>query len=76
MGIRFKVFTGFNPKLYSRIIRFESVIKNHSNARNLTDLSYLNNYYDQAHFIHDFKSFTGFSPKSFWKLSQVDGLNY
>ena len=72
---RFKVFTGFNPKLYSRIIRFESVIKNYSNARNLTDLSYLNNYYDQAHFIHEFKSFTGFSPKSFWKLSQVDGLN-
>ena len=66
---RFKVFTGFNPKLYSRIIRFESAIRNYQNAQNLTDLAYLNNYYDQAHFIHEFKSFTGFSPKDFWKLS-------
>ncbi len=67
---RFKVFTGFNPKLYSRIIRFESVIKKYPNAQNLTDLAYLNDYYDQAHFIHEFKSFTGFSPKDFWKLSE------
>ena len=66
---RFKVFTGFSPKLYSRIIRFESVIKSHSNAQNLTDLAHLNNYYDQAHFIHEFKSFVGFTPKDFWKLS-------
>lgn len=66
---RFKEYSGFNPKLYSRIIRFESVIKNISPNSNLTDTAYSNGYYDQAHFIHEFKSFTGFSPKDFWKLN-------
>jgi len=34
---------------------------------NLTDLAYENGYYDQAHFIKDFKAFTGMSPKQFFK---------
>jgi len=33
---------------------------------NLTSLAYENGYYDQAHFIKDFKEFTGISPKSFF----------
>ncbi|UKN02272.1 AraC family transcriptional regulator [Paracrocinitomix mangrovi] len=67
---RFKTFTGFNPKVYSRIIRFESVVKNYPRVQNFTELSYLNNYYDQAHFIHEFKTLSGFTPKDFWKLSE------
>jgi AraC-like DNA-binding protein len=34
--------------------------------RNLTSLAYENGYYDQAHFIRDFKEFTGVSPKYFF----------
>ena len=67
---RFKAFSGFGPKTYSRIVRFESVISNHPNPSRLTDISYLHGYYDQAHFIHEFKSFTGFTPTEFWKLSE------
>jgi len=32
----------------------------------LTSLAYEAGYYDQAHFIKDFKEFTGMSPKSFF----------
>jgi len=32
----------------------------------LTDLAYDNEYYDQSHFIKDFKEFTGLSPKEFY----------
>ncbi|MDF9797896.1 AraC-like DNA-binding protein [Catalinimonas alkaloidigena] len=66
---RFKAFTGFSPKMYSRIIRFESVIHNYPRLSSLTETAYRHGYYDQAHFIHEFKSFTGFSPTEFWKLS-------
>ena len=32
----------------------------------LTSVAYEGNYYDQAHFIKDFKEFTGMSPKMFY----------
>ncbi len=31
----------------------------------LTELAYEQGYYDQAHFIHDFKSYTGNPPSQF-----------
>ncbi|MCY1561266.1 hypothetical protein D9M68_984990 [compost metagenome] len=33
---------------------------------NLTEVAYENDFYDQAHFINDFKEFTGMSPKEFY----------
>lgn len=69
-GRRFKAFSGFNPKVYARIIRFESVLASYPSGGNFTDLAYENGYYDQAHFIHELETFTGFKPKEFWKLSE------
>lgn len=67
---RFKEFSGFNPKTYSRVIRFESVIKQHPTTSSLTEIAYENGYFDQAHFNNEFKLFTGFNPKDFWNLSE------
>lgn len=69
---RFQQFSGFNPKMYSRIVRFESVINKHSSQSSLTEIAHANGYYDQAHFIHEFQSFTGFCPTDFWKISEED----
>ncbi|AEM71544.1 transcriptional regulator, AraC family [Allomuricauda ruestringensis DSM 13258] len=66
---RFKASTGFNPKLFNRIVRFESVIKTNPDWTNLTEAAYNNGYFDQSHLNHDFKTFTGFSPTDFYKLS-------
>jgi AraC-like DNA-binding protein len=35
----------------------------------LTSLAYDGEYYDQAHFIKDFKEFTGLTPKNFYSDS-------
>lgn len=68
---RFKEFSGFSPKMYSRIVRFESVINNnYLNMSNLTGMAHAGGYYDQAHFIHEFRSFTGFAPKDFLKMGE------
>ena len=69
---RFKQYSGFNPKTYSRVIRFESVIKQHPTSSSLTEIAHENGYFDQAHFNNEFKLFTGFNPKDFWNLSEED----
>ena len=64
----FSKFVGINPKKYASIVRFQNVIqmrRNHDNS-SMFQLAFDNGYYDHAHFIHDFKSFTGLSPKEFF----------
>lgn len=70
---RFKDFTGFNPKAFTRITRLEAAINSYSPTASLTALAHANGYYDQPHFIHEFKTLTGFNPGDFWKLSEADG---
>lgn len=67
---RFHELTGLNPKMYARITRFESVVQQYEPGMSHTQLALANGYFDQAHFIHEFKSFTGFSPRQFWRLSE------
>ena len=64
----FSNYVGINPKKYASIVRFQNVIqmkRKHDNS-SMFQLAFDNGYYDHAHFIHDFKSFTGLSPKEFF----------
>lgn len=56
---------GVSPKQLGKVIRMQAALKMMLNdkARTLTQIAYENEYYDQAHFIKDFKEFTGISPK-------------
>ena len=58
---------GISPKQLGKVIRLQSALKMLLNeeGENLTNIAYENKYYDQAHFIKDFKEFTGISPKEF-----------
>lgn len=63
----FKEFAGFSPKLYSRIIRFQSAIEKYRDkGKSLTEIAHECGYYDQSHFIHDFKQFSGYHPKTYF----------
>jgi AraC-like DNA-binding protein len=73
---KFKEHSGFNPKLYSRIIRFQSALRQYGDSsRNLTDIAYDCGYYDQSHFIHDFKAFSGYHPKQFFSY-RAEGVEW
>jgi AraC-like DNA-binding protein len=65
---KFESEIGMTPKQFSRAIRLQATIKKlgEKNFSNLTTLAYENGYYDQAHFIRDFRDFTGMSPRSFF----------
>lgn len=60
---------GLSPKQLSKIIRLQAILKMllNKNFTSLTALAYENEYYDQAHFIKDFKEFTGVTPKEFYE---------
>jgi len=72
----FKLYSGFNPKLYSRIIRFQATTQQYGhNKNNLTDIAYECGYYDQSHFIHDFKQFSGYHPKQYF-FGDAEGVQW
>ncbi|MBM9499268.1 AraC family transcriptional regulator [Leptospira sp. 201903071] len=63
----FKTYIGLSPKEYSDLIRFRKSLSNRHFSKNLTDLAYASGYYDQAHFIREFKKRTGKTPKEWFK---------
>ncbi len=73
---KFKEHAGFSPKLYSRIIRFQLALKQYGDtSKYLTDIAHECGYYDQSHFIHDFRSFSGYHPKQYF-LQQPEGIEW
>lgn len=59
---------GLSPKQLSRIIRLQAILNQliHNDFQSFTELAQEGEYYDQAHFINDFKDFTGVSPRQFY----------
>lgn len=64
----FKDKIGISPKQYLRIIRLNEVQRLlDNNPLDLTSVAYQCGYFDQAHFIRDFKNITGEKPTIFLK---------
>ncbi|WP_027384011.1 helix-turn-helix transcriptional regulator [Epilithonimonas caeni] len=65
---KFSSAIGLSPKKLSMTIRLQTALKMLMNDQfsNLSELAYENEYYDQAHFIKEFKEFTGSTPKEFY----------
>ncbi len=73
----FKDNVGVTPKEFLKIIRFQKAVEEIAAAKEIEWTSLANEcgYYDQAHFINDFKIFSGFTPKRYQQM-QSDHLNY
>ena len=65
---KFSSAIGLSPKQLSKTIRLQATLKMLLNKRftSLTALAYECDFYDQAHFIKDFKELTGLTPKEFY----------
>ncbi|MEP1033003.1 AraC family transcriptional regulator [Ekhidna sp.] len=63
----FKKHLGITPKGFQKIQRFQKVVLEIDSTCqiNWTQLSLDCGYYDQAHFINEFKAFSGYSPKQY-----------
>ncbi len=58
---------GLSPKQLSKVIRLQTALKLllTPTPDSLTNIAYASDYYDQSHFIKDFKEFTGTNPNAF-----------
>lgn len=73
----FKDHVGLTPKGFLKIIRFQKAVEDiHTvKTQDWTAIALDSGYYDQAHFINDFKLFSGFTPKQY-SQQQYEHLNY
>jgi AraC-like DNA-binding protein len=59
-------YTGLSPKLVNKINRFQQSLRLMAKKnQSLTAVAYDCGYFDQSHFIRDFKSFTGTTPSAY-----------
>jgi AraC-like DNA-binding protein len=61
----FQTHIGLSPKKYMRISRFQKVLENIEMGNSWTRIAEHFNYYDQSHFIKEFRQFTGQTPQLF-----------
>lgn len=68
---KFKELSGFSPKSFFRIARFNSVLNSDYGNKSLTQIGIDCGYFDQAHFIHDFQKFSGLTPKKYFRKETI-----
>ena len=64
---RFREEVGLTPKLFCRVRRFQEVVRmvHRATEVNWTEVAVSCGYFDQAHFINDFREFSGLSPTTY-----------
>jgi len=76
---KFTASVGLSPRLFTRIIRFNKALNliADRNFSSFTCVAHTGGFYDQAHFIKDFKEFTGLNPKQYFSenLEMVKHFN-
>ena len=73
----FRRKVGVSPKQYLKIMRFQKAISAIENNVSIqwSQIALESGFYDQAHLIHDFKLFSGFTPNEYIKRKSST-LNY
>jgi AraC-like DNA-binding protein len=66
---KFESAVGYSPMTLARVVRFNHIrtTLTLNPQSSLTRLAHQHEYFDQAHFIHDFKQFAGQTPSAFVK---------
>jgi AraC-like DNA-binding protein len=64
---RFRDQIGASPKTFASVIRLQRVLRMGPTSPDLTTLAMDAGYYDQSHFIRDFRAMTGQAPGRFFR---------
>lgn len=66
----FKRKVGTSPKSFCRVMRFQQVVRSIAAADDRAQIDWIDlaldsGYFDQAHFVHDFRHFAGMTPTEY-----------
>lgn len=62
----FRSYVGMSPVHFLKVVRLQrSLAGLHRSPDSLTAVAYASGYFDQSHFIRDFKAFTGLTPSQY-----------
>ncbi|THU40478.1 helix-turn-helix transcriptional regulator [Niastella caeni] len=76
---KFKLHIGISPKRFTDIVRLNSSAKRMQRMKGkqpLTGVAYESGYFDQAHFIKEFKKYTGITPQQYQAQARPLALNF
>ena len=76
---KFKLHIGITPKRFSDIVRLNTSAKKVQQVkapRKLTGVAYDCGYFDQAHFINEFKKYTGITPYQYHAQAHPLAVNF
>lgn len=78
LEMQFKKYVGLSPKTYSLILRFKQIEEQLNATANprWRQMDFAQDYYDQNHFIKDFKRFTGHTPSDYLLSNVAMGRSY
>jgi AraC-like DNA-binding protein len=67
---KFSAAVGLSPKIFSRLMRFHTSLRllQSDTIKSLTDVGYAAGYFDQSHFIREFREFAGLPPGEYFNL--------
>ncbi|UUZ80415.1 helix-turn-helix transcriptional regulator [Paenibacillus sp. P26] len=72
LRLLFEEHLGISPKLFSRIIRFQTSLAFLLGSNtNVSEVAIQQNYFDQSHFLKDFREFSLFTPQQVRKMSEA-----
>lgn len=74
----FKEYVGASPKMFCKLqtIRSLIILNNKEPELTFTQLAHQTGYYDQSHFIKDFKRFTGLTPFEHYRSKKIFGDSF
>ena len=75
---QFRRHVGLTPKLFCRIRRFQDVLSKVNTGKQVAwaDVACACGYFDQAHFVHDFRAFSGLTPTTYASNEGIERVNF
>lgn len=70
---RFRRVVGVSPKRFASLVRLKNIMRLHIAGTTLTSIAHAAGYFDQSHFINDFKRVTGVTPELFFRQVSPSG---
>ena len=63
---RFRRVVGATPRKFASFVRLQRVLRLHQPGTTLATLAVAAGYFDQSHFIHEFRRFSGVTPSAYF----------